>query len=124
MKKLWKSVKPLIILTLLLGPVSFFIPSVKVNAQTEGMQYFGGKITAMVPCTCSSGDQLTIVLGDQSGTYLYDGAETYGSHMVMPGVWSLGGYESGGECRVGEEPYCDTLSISKGTISFIGTSYP
>jgi uncharacterized membrane protein len=140
MKKLWKSVKPLIVLVLLLG---FFVPLVKISADltnedaadnggstgggstTGGMQYFGGKITTMVPCTCSNGDQLTIILGGKSGTYLYkSGVKTYGSHMVIPGVWSLGGYEGGGTCMVGEKPYCTTLPISKGTISFIGTSYP
>ena len=96
--------------------------SSKLSTSGGGQRYFGGRVTAMVPCTCSTGYQLTISGGLSTGTYLYSNARLYRNFNVAPSKWVLGGYGSGGQCKITIPDGCVDLPITKGTITFIATS--
>jgi len=89
---------------------------------------FGGKITTMIPCTCSSGYQINIAIPyKHAGFYLYLPGITklYKRNLVYPTAWILGKYSSGGVCAITLPPpaVCGSLPITKGTITYIGTSF-
>ncbi len=104
-------------LTILLLP-----PQNKVESASS---YFGGRVTSKIPCTCSTGYQITVSgPGQSNGTYLDLGSEkSYSHNVITPGRNLLGGYTPGGVCLIGEAPYCEELNISKGTVSFFGASF-
>ena len=85
---------------------------------------FGGRVITKIPCTCSTGSQITLS-PPSTGSYLYieGGARLFRNYKVSIGNWVLGIHTSAGQCLVGAEPYCTTLPITKGTITvMIGTS--
>ena len=121
MKNLRVKIELLSVVFLLMLVFSIFVPT---KSALGIKQYFGGKIILMVPCTCSSGYQLTLYgFGTNSGTYWYnDFAKKYRNYSVINGKWVLGSYTPGGVCMVGVAPFCTLLPISKGTITSIATS--
>lgn len=91
---------------------------------------FGGKVSVVIPCTCSSGYQVTIVSPFKySGTYLYSPGiltKVYKNYFVYPSVWVLGKYISGGTCLITNPPPatgCSTLPILRGTMTMVGVSF-
>ena len=95
-------------------------------AFASGLPWFGGRITTVIPCTCSVGSQVNIIGFPSifSGSYLYfpGAAEIKGKGNVAPSRLILGHYSPGGTCRIGVEPYCTVLPISKGTLKIFGTN--
>ena len=91
-----------------------------------GLPWFGGRITTVVPCTCSTGFQVGIIgyPATFSGTYLYlpGATQVRGKGNVLPSRLILGLYSSGGVCMIGIPPECSNLQISKGTMKIIGTN--
>ena len=95
--------------------------SSKLSTSGGGQRYFGGKITAMVPCPDEGGQAIILTGGLSSGTYFYlpGSVRLYRNYNVTPGKWVLGKYVSGGVCTADGVP---VITISKGTITFVGTS--
>lgn len=117
-----KKVGLLVLICLILSPLFPY-------QETEAFigNYFGGKISYMVPCTCNTdgSSQITIIGPTGSiGTYLYTPTvKTYAKNSVKLNSFLLGKYSSGGSCLVGVLPECTTLPITKGTLNYIGTSF-
>ncbi|MEY2671904.1 MAG: hypothetical protein RL687_321 [Candidatus Parcubacteria bacterium] len=118
-----KKIALLIVLCLILSPLFPY----KETEASFGSSYFGGKIISMVTCSCNTDGSSQISIsgpGGSSGTYLYSSsAKTYSRNSVKMGSYLLGKYSSGGSCLIGVAPKCTTLPITKGTVSYTGTSF-
>jgi hypothetical protein len=91
------------------------------------LKNFGGRITTVIPCTCSTGSQVTIIGSPKifSGTYFYSPSTTRvkGKGNILPSRKIIGKYMSyGGLCLVGVAPECTQLPISKGIMELISTN--
>jgi len=121
MKHSLKERKVLIFSILIL--IGFFVSFSVVFA--TGISWFGGKITTVTTCTCSTGSQVTIIGYPAifSGTYLYMPGTTQIKHKgnVVSNKLILGKYSPGGTCMMAGDP-CTSLPISKGTMNTIGTN--
>lgn len=91
--------------------------------QVRAATYFGGMKTAMLSCTCS-GNTLIYINNYATGSQLaliYDGSGRLFSNNNIFGTYLLGSYSPGGSCRVGAEPYCDTVNADGRFNSMPGT---
>ncbi len=122
MNKIPKVIKVLMFSGLLLSGLFF------ASFAFAGLLNFGGRITTVIPCTCSTGSQVNVVGTGRnaqfSGSYLYLPGITIvkGKGKVLPSRIILGKYSPGGTCMVGVAPECTTLPITKGTKGTIGTN--
>ncbi len=109
-----------IFLFLFLGLMLFLIASpFSVNAASV----FGGRIMKVVPCTCSPG--MAIIVGPPRPAillYIPGASRLFRYGRIMPGVWSLGDYSSGGTCMQIAGKTCAPYPPIQGTILKIGTS--
>ncbi len=127
MQNILVDLKKLGLLILICLTISPLFPYQDTEAAFAGGGYFGGRIISMVPCSCNpdQSSQLTVAgPSGSSGTYLYSiSTKVYARNSVKPNSFLLGKYTSGGSCQVGVPPECSPLPITKGTISFTGTSF-
>ena len=119
MKSVSKEAKRLIFSVVIV--MGFFSSSVVFGI---GLTDFGGSITTVIPCTCSSGSRVTIIGKGRnarfSGTYLYLPGTPKGS--ITSGKNILGKYSSGGTCTITAYPKCLNRVITKGTIKIFRTN--
>jgi hypothetical protein len=113
-----KALSFLILFFIIVSVVPFF------SVEAFSLSPFGGRVVSIVPCSCSEGSQVTISGSSRfSGTYLYSSAtKLFARRSVSPGGYLIGRYSPGGVCLVGAPPTCTDVGITKGTITFIGTS--
>ncbi len=81
--------------------------------QVRAATYFGGMRTAMLSCTCS-GNTVIYVNNYATGSQLaliYDGSGRIFANNNIFGTYLLGSYTTGGSCRVGVEPYCESVNV-------------
>lgn len=90
------------------------------------MQNFGGSVTQVTYCTCSSSIMLDIkdvrgstisIIYQPGASTLYENYNVFGTNQNV-----LGTYTSGGTCLVVNGPKCSTQGSPRGTIRIIGTS--
>jgi len=83
---------------------------------------FGGRILAVVPCTCSAG--LALKVGPPRPAYvLYQPGVSilFSFYNLLPPDYALGTYKPGGVCLTGTPPVCLTVP-TLGTVTLVGTS--
>ena len=84
---------------------------------------FGGKIKAIIPCTCSPG--MGIIVGPPKPAILLfvpGLSRLFSNGRLFPGSWTLGDYSSGGVCMQIAGKTCAPYPPIQGTIIKIGTS--
>lgn len=84
---------------------------------------FGGRIMAVIPCTCSPG--MAIIVGPpKPGILLFipGVSRLFNNRRPFPGSWTLGDYSFGGICLQIASHGCFPYPIVQGTILKIGTS--
>lgn len=103
----------------------FFIPQ---TTNAVGITNpFGGKVIALIPCTCQVTGIAVYVLmpiPPYFGMLLWQPPITIPHlfYIPVPGGNILGNYVSGGICMVGVTPYCFSVPVS-GTMTQVGTSF-
>ncbi len=126
-----KEIKQLLVLIVLF--IGLFSAS---SASAASLLWFGGKyIASVMPCTCSGGFHVIIANEGHNaifnGSYLYLPGETQTARggiglgvkaHVLVGRSIIGLYSPGGICTVGVPPYCTTLPITRGTMTWIATN--
>lgn len=109
-----------IFLFLSIGSILFLtISPLSVNAASV----FGGRIMKVIPCTCSPG--MAIIVGPPRPAvllYIPGASRLFKYGRVMPGVWSLGDYSSGGICMQIAGKTCIKYPPVQGTVLKMGTS--
>jgi len=87
---------------------------------------FGGRVTSIIPCTCSiPPTMLKITVGPpKGGSFLYiPGISTlYMFYNLLPPSWVLGLSIGRRECLVGIPPACTSAGLGGTIIRIIGTS--
>jgi len=90
---------------------------------SSGKPVFGGKIKAIIPCTCSPG--MGIIVGPPKPAILLfvpGLSRLFSNGRLFPGSWTLGDYSSGGVCMQIAGKTCAPYPPIQGTIIKIGTS--
>jgi len=110
-----------ILIIVLLLTVLIFLPSKKLNA--VAFLPFGGVITTVTYCPCSS-NLLVTVTGPVSGNFVFQPGVSilfpFGQ-IYRPGPFILGTFAPGGACMMFKRRGCFALP-STGTIGIVGTS--
>jgi hypothetical protein len=108
--------------------VAFFTLPPEKQAVAQGVTPFGGMSAYVFYCTCSANiavtiDDLTIsppltlpIIFQPGATTLYPYGQIY-----TPGVWTLGLWQSGGNCEYYVGKGCSVYT-TEGTMTMVGTS--
>lgn len=92
-------------------------PKPTVSANT-----FGGRITIVIPCTCTPGTKQISVGPPKGGDFLVTpGSQVYDYGNISPGTWVLGDYSPGGVCAIRISGEC-VPKPTTGTVVKMGTS--
>ena len=106
--------------------ISFLLPnfSFAVLKKTP----FGGTVIIAIPCVCSNVSYMAVFVkltkAPYLDTFLWKPPTTKpkANYFPFPGGGILGWYSKGGngQCRVGVQPYCYTITTKK-TLNTVGT---
>jgi len=102
-----------------IGIIFSFTSPLSVSAASV----FGGKIMAVIPCTCSPG--MAIIVGPPKPAillFLPGVSRLFSNRRPFPGSWTLGDYSSGAVCLQFAGKTCVKYPPVQGTIIKIGTS--
>lgn len=108
--------------------VALFVPSSPYYALIADPlgSPFGGRITSIIPCTCSvPPTMLKITVGQpRGGSFLFiPGVSTlYRNYKLLPPSWVLGTSIGRRECLVGIPPACTSAGFGGTIIRMVGTS--
>lgn len=89
---------------------------------------FGGRITSVVPCTCSGIPPfipIKITIGPPvGGSFIYIPfvSKLYSYYNLLPPSWTLGTSSGRRECLVGFPPACVSVGFGGTIIKIVGTS--
>ena len=103
---------------------SLILPSTTLALSIPGLGgSFGGRILAVIPCTCSL-SMLLIVGPPKGGSFIFRPgvSKLYANYTLLPTRWVLGNSSGTDVCLTGIPPFC--VSVGRGSIiGKIGTSF-
>lgn len=92
------------------------------SANGGGGNIFGGKITAMWPCTCGPSIVSVTIGPPKGGVFILTPAvKLHANGKPVPGAWVIGDYSTVGFCPMWYGKFCVPVP-TQGTITRIGTS--